>query len=73
MLLVYANVFHCAYKELKSYFSQDAMCYINALEVKHLLVDLPSVDRENDGGRLAAHRIFWNLPVDVALSFNELR
>jgi arylformamidase len=26
------------------------------------LVDLPSVDREEDGGELAFHRAFWQLP-----------
>ena len=30
--------------------------------VKHLLVDLPSVDREVDGGRLEAHHAFWTVP-----------
>ena len=30
--------------------------------IRHLLVDLPSVDREEDGGHLAAHRAFWNYP-----------
>ncbi|MEZ4720690.1 MAG: cyclase family protein [Flavobacteriales bacterium] len=30
--------------------------------VDHLLLDLPSVDREVDGGALAAHRAFWNYP-----------
>jgi hypothetical protein len=30
----------------------------------HLLLDLPSVDREEDGGRLAAHKAFWGLPED---------
>lgn len=29
--------------------------------VKHLLVDLPSVDREVDGGALKAHRAFWDM------------
>ena len=28
-------------------------------EVEHLLVDLPSVDREEDGGGLHVHRVFW--------------
>ena len=32
--------------------------------VEHILVDLPSVDREVDGGRLEAHRAFWGLPND---------
>jgi kynurenine formamidase len=44
------------------YFSAEAMQWIVARGVRHLIVDLPSVDRGNDGGRLAAHRIFWNLP-----------
>lgn len=30
--------------------------------IEHLLVDLPSVDRPADGGRLQAHRIFWGMP-----------
>lgn len=30
--------------------------------IKHLLLDLPSVDREEDGGKLAAHHAFWNHP-----------
>lgn len=43
-----------------AYFSKEAMEYIVSLKVKHLLVDLPSVDREEDEGKLVAHRIFWN-------------
>lgn len=27
--------------------------------IEHLLLDLPSVDKEVDGGKLAAHRAFW--------------
>lgn len=30
--------------------------------VEHLLLDLPSVDRENDEGKLSVHKIFWGLP-----------
>lgn len=30
--------------------------------VEHLLIDLPSVDRENDGGELAFHHAFWEVP-----------
>jgi arylformamidase len=30
--------------------------------VDHLLLDLPSVDREEDEGRLSAHRAFWGYP-----------
>lgn len=44
------------------YFSMEAMELLVASGVEHLLVDLPSLDRMNDGGRLTAHRIFWELP-----------
>ncbi|GAB2542547.1 cyclase family protein [Rufibacter soli] len=30
--------------------------------VEHLLLDLPSVDREEDGGQLLAHHAFWQYP-----------
>jgi arylformamidase len=30
--------------------------------VRHLLIDLPSVDKEEDGGRLMAHKAFWMYP-----------
>jgi hypothetical protein len=32
--------------------------------IEHLVVDLPSVDRSQDEGRLTAHRIFFGLPPD---------
>lgn len=35
---------------------------INEFNVQHLLIDLPSVDRESDGGELAFHHTFWNVP-----------
>ena len=36
--------------------------YLADYHVEHLLVDLPSVDREADGGQLLAHRAFWQYP-----------
>ncbi len=36
--------------------------HLAASGVKHLLVDLPSVDREEDGGLLNAHHQFWLYP-----------
>ena len=44
------------------YFTAQAMQWIVQQNVRHLVVDLPSVDRANDQGRLTAHRIFWNIP-----------
>lgn len=33
--------------------------------IRHLLIDLPSVDREKDEGKLSAHKAFWNYPGDA--------
>ncbi len=30
--------------------------------IEHLLLDIPSVDREEDGGELAGHKAFWKFP-----------
>lgn len=30
--------------------------------IEHVVLDLPSADRADDGGRLAAHRVFFGLP-----------
>jgi kynurenine formamidase len=45
-----------------AYFSLEAMQYLVELGVQHLLVDLPSVDRLFDDGKLLGHHIFWNIP-----------
>jgi kynurenine formamidase len=44
------------------YFLPDAMKWIVERGVTSLVVDLPSLDRAEDGGALAAHRIYWGLP-----------
>jgi arylformamidase len=44
------------------YLTGDAMHWIVERGVDSLVVDLPSLDRADDGGALAAHRIFWGLP-----------
>ena len=46
------------------YLTTGAMQRIIDAGVQHLLVDLPSVDREEDGGALAAHHLFWNVPAE---------
>lgn len=45
-----------------AFFTLDAMKYIRSRGVKHLLVDLPSVDRLFDEGKLSAHHIYWEVP-----------
>jgi arylformamidase len=44
------------------YFTPQAMERIVGLGIKHLLVDLPSIDRLLDDGKLVNHRLFWNVP-----------
>lgn len=49
-------------------FIQPELCaYLHQNKIKHLLVDLPSVDKEEDGGKVAAHRAFWNYPENPVL------
>ena len=36
------------------------MEYIVKKNIKHLMIDLPSVDRERDEGVLGGHNTFWN-------------
>ncbi|MDH7912055.1 cyclase family protein [Winogradskyella sp. SYSU M77433] len=43
-----------------TYLLEDAANYLKAKGVKHLLIDLPSVDKEKDGGELLSHNAFWN-------------
>jgi len=44
------------------YLSADATAWMAERGILHLLIDLPSVDREEDGGKLAAHKAFWQYP-----------
>jgi len=41
------------------FFMPEALSFLREKGVKHLLTDLPSVDREEDGGKLVAHHAFW--------------
>jgi kynurenine formamidase len=44
------------------YFTAEAMQWIVSHDIHHLVVDLPSIDRAADEGRLTAHRLFWGMP-----------
>ena len=44
------------------YMHHDAIRFLVAQGVQHLLIDLPSVDREEDDGKLLAHKAFWQYP-----------
>lgn len=43
------------------YMEEKAAVFIRERGIKHLLIDLPSVDKEKDQGKLLAHKAFWNV------------
>ena len=43
------------------YLHRDAVAFLAKQNIKHLLVDLPSIDKEKDQGKLEAHKAFWNV------------
>lgn len=43
------------------YIEEAGAKFIRNLGVQHLLIDLPSVDKENDEGKLLSHKAFWNV------------
>lgn len=48
-------------EKIPPFFSTEAMQFIAELKIRHLLVDMPSIDRIFDAGKLSNHRIFWNV------------
>ena len=42
------------------YLLEEAAIYLKEKGIKHLLIDLPSVDKEKDDGKLLSHNAFWN-------------
>jgi arylformamidase len=44
------------------YLDVSVLAVLEKLGVQHLLIDTPSVDREQDGGKLAFHHGFWEVP-----------
>jgi arylformamidase len=49
-------------QESPPYLSREAAALLVERGIGHLVVDLPSIDRAHDEGRLTAHRIFFGLP-----------
>ena len=63
-----SNKLHTNYSNTNPPFIlKDAIEYLNELGVRHLLIDMPSIDKEQDGGKLEAHHAFWNYPNKVEL------
>lgn len=42
------------------YLLEESAVYLREKGIKHLLIDLPSVDKEKDNGLLLSHNAFWN-------------
>lgn len=52
---------NCDYNKYPApFFTNEAMELINYMVFKHLIVDIPSIDRAYDEGYLSNHHIFWN-------------
>lgn len=43
------------------FLSEEAALFLRESGILHLLIDLPSVDKERDEGKLVAHKAFWNV------------
>lgn len=43
------------------FLSEAAAVFIREAGIQHLLIDLPSIDKEKDDGKLLAHKAFWNV------------
>ena len=43
------------------YLLEEAATFIRESVIQHLLIDLPSVDKEHDEGKLLAHKAFWHV------------
>jgi kynurenine formamidase len=56
-----------------AYFEPAALAWLAERGIEHLLVDVPSVDRMDDGGHLLAHRAFWGLPDGSTLATQARR
>jgi len=50
------------------YIAEEVLALLNQKNIHHVLTDLPSVDREEDGGLLAGHKAFFGYPKDVHLN-----
>ena len=53
---------HYDESNLPPYFTYEAAELVSRLGFTHWLVDVPSIDRIHDGGRLLNHHIYWNVP-----------
>lgn len=53
--------------EMAPYLTREAAALLVSSGIEHLVVDVPSIDRSHDEGRLTVHRVFFGLPPDSQL------
>ncbi|MFI1773128.1 cyclase family protein [Thalassobellus citreus] len=51
-----------------TYLLEEAAIYLREKGIKHLLIDLPSVDKERDNCELLSHNAFWNTKGELRLN-----
>jgi kynurenine formamidase len=61
----FKNKMSCVYddKNQPPFFTKQAMKWLTKSPITHLLVDFPSVDRQNDDGYLINHHYFWKVKI----------
>ena len=50
-----------------TYLTEEGAVFLREKGINHLLIDLPSVDKEKDEGKLLSHNAFWNTSGKVRL------
>ncbi len=60
-------------KPVPPFFSNEAMKLLIDYKIDHLIVDLPSIDRLYDNGKLSNHRIFWSVEAGSRTITTETR
>lgn len=50
------------------YLLEEAAIFLREKGINHLLIDLPSIDKEKDEGALLAHHAFWNTKNKIRLN-----
>jgi kynurenine formamidase len=56
------------------YLESNAIEFINSLAIDHFILDLPSIDKELDGGAMLSHKTFWsyNEVIDKKKTITEM-
>ena len=47
------------------YLTEEAAQFLKEKGILHLLIDLPSIDKEKDEGKLLAHKAFWDISGEI--------